>query len=182
MGVLDEYLALRRRDPAFEPARPVSPANVRPPERDAPVPLITDRTTARCADLFNVGYEVLLQVLQRYFAHTEETDAQLAVLADVAVGLMGSVVAPLGRLVTRLPVGPERPGRTAGPSFELFYETDYLSPHQETAWLLLEERLREAGAFCRRLADEAGHLSEALRPVAAALDAFAGTLAASRRA
>ena len=71
---------------------------------------------------------------------------------------------------------------TAGPSFELFYETDYFSPHQETAWLLLEERLREAEAFCHRLADEAGHLSEALRPVAAALGTFAGTLAASRRA
>ena len=55
VGVLDEYLALRRRDPTFEPARPVSPANVRPPERDTPVPLITDPTTARCADLFNVA-------------------------------------------------------------------------------------------------------------------------------
>jgi hypothetical protein len=146
------------------------------------VPLITDRTTARCTDLFNVGYEVLLQVLQRYFAHTEETDSQLAVLADVAVGLMGSVLQPLGQLVTRLPVGPERPGMTAGPSFELFYETDYLLPHQEAAWLLLEERLREAEAFCRRIPAEAGHLAEALRPVAAALDAFAGMLAARRRA
>ena len=69
------------------------------------------------------------------------------VLADVAVGLMGRVVAPVGRLVTRLPVGPERPGMTAGPSFELFYETDYLMPHRQAAWALLEERLRDAVAF-----------------------------------
>src|SRR5437879_13918794 len=31
----------------------------------------------RCG-MFNVSYEVLLQVLQRYFAHTGETDPQLA--------------------------------------------------------------------------------------------------------
>ena len=42
VAVLDEFLELRRRDPTFEPARPVWPANVRPPERDTPVPLITD--------------------------------------------------------------------------------------------------------------------------------------------
>ena len=44
---------------------------------DGRVPLITDRTTARCADVFNVANEALLHTLQRYFAHTEETDEQL---------------------------------------------------------------------------------------------------------
>ena len=36
----------------------------------------------------------------------------------------------------------------AGPSFELFYENDYLMPHREAAWALLEERIREAASFC----------------------------------
>src|SRR5262249_31756615 len=44
--------------------------------------------------------------------------------------------------------GREQPGMTAGPSFELFYENDYLMPHREAAWALLEERLREAVNFC----------------------------------
>ncbi len=37
---------------------------------------------------------------------------------------------------------------TAGPSFELFYENDYLMPHREAAWALLAERLDEAGWLC----------------------------------
>ena len=57
-------------------------ANVRPGERDVEVPLITDPLTAQVMDLFNVGYEILLQIFERFFAHTEETDAQLKALAD----------------------------------------------------------------------------------------------------
>ena len=93
-------------------------------------------------DLFNVSYEILLTMLQRFFAHTEETDPQLKALADASVNLMFEVVKPLGDLVTTLPAGPEYPGRTAGPSFELFYESDYVLPHREAAWILLTERIR----------------------------------------
>jgi hypothetical protein len=178
VGILDEYLELRRQHPDFEPARPVLPANVRPTERGTPVPLITDPTTARCTDLFNVSYEILLQVLQRYFAHTEESDAQLAVLANVCLELMFSAIKPLGQLITRLAVGADRPGRTAGPSFELFYESDYVLPHQRAAWLLLEERLRDTEDFCRRVSAEAEQLATALTPVAASLHRLADTLAA----
>ena len=61
---------------------------------------------------------------------------------------MFEVVKPLGDLVTTLPAGPEYPGRTAGPSFELFYESDYVLPHREAAWILLTERIRDAAEFC----------------------------------
>jgi hypothetical protein len=177
VNILDEYLALRDADPTFEPARPVLPANVRPHERATTLPLITDPTAAPCTDLFNVSYEVLLLVLQRYFAHTGESDAQLGVLAEVALGLMFEVLKPLGHLVTRLPVGQEHPGQTAGPSFELFYESDYVLPHQHAAWLVLEERLRDAEAFCARIADKGGALSEVVMPVGASLNKFAESLA-----
>ncbi len=66
--------------------------------------------TAHCTDLFNVSYEILLQILERYFAHTEETDAQLGTLANAAVTVMSGVLGPLGDLITTLPVGPEHPG------------------------------------------------------------------------
>jgi hypothetical protein len=95
---------------------------------------------------------VFLQLLARYFAHTDETDDQLGVLADVAVGLMATAIKPLGGLVTRLPVGPEHTGATAGPTFELFYGVDYLLPHREAAWAVIEERLRllsELATQCR---------------------------------
>src|SRR5215813_6160172 len=146
--ILDEYRELKAANPDFEPTRPVIFATVRPSAHDDAVPRITDAVTARCTDLFNVGYEVLLQMLHRYFAHTEETDAQLATLSSATLALMFRVLKPLGDLITTLPVGPEHPGITAGASFELFYENDYLMPHREAAWALLEERVRDAANFC----------------------------------
>jgi len=148
VAILDEFEQLRAANRAFDPVRPVIPVNVRPAERDVDVPLVSDPLAAQVMDLFNVSYEILLTILQRFFAHTEETDAQLKALADASVNLMFGVVKPLGDLVTTLPAGPEYPGRTAGPSFELFYESDYVLPHRESAWILLIERIREAAAFC----------------------------------
>jgi hypothetical protein len=180
--ILSEYRELKAASPNLEPARPVLFATVRPSEHDDRVPRITDDAASRCTDLFNVGYEVLLQLLQRYFAHTAETDAQLATLANAAVALMVGVLKPLGDLVTTLPVGPEQPGMTAGPSFELFYETDYLMPHREAAWALLEERVREAANFCglihessdERVARELEHVRTALLRVAESLASDVG--------
>ena len=131
VAILDEYQQMREANPGFEPARPVMAANVRPNDRADAVPVITDPLTARVTDLFNVDYEILLQLFERFFAHTTETDAQLKVLADASVALMVQVIKPLGGLITTLPPGPAYPARTAGPSFELFYESDYLMPHQQ---------------------------------------------------
>jgi len=179
VNVLQEYLDLRAADPGFEPTREVIAANVRPHEREEPVPLITDPLTARVTDLFNVGYEILLQTFYRFFAHTEETDAQLMTLADATVGLMVRVLKPLGALITTLPAGPEYPGKNAGPSFELFYETDYLLPHREAAWALIRERLEIAADFCDELCGGRGAaIMGQLMPVRAALREIAASLAA----
>jgi CDGSH-type Zn-finger protein/truncated hemoglobin YjbI len=175
--ILDEFEQARADDRSFVPVRPVVPVNVRPSERDAQVPLVTEPGTARVMDLFNVAYEILLQILERFFAHTEETDAQLKVLADATVGLMFRVIKPLGDLITTLPAGPDYPGSTAGPSFELFYESDYLMPHQDAAWALLTERLDTAAAFCQTVTGAPEAAGAALDPVRAALADIAGALA-----
>ena len=180
LGILDEYLEIKRADPGFEAARPVVAANVRPQATGVAVPLITDPGTTRCMDLLNVAYEVLLQLLSRYFAHTDESPEQLAILADVSVGLMYSAIKPLGSVVTTLPVGPDLPGVAAGPGFELFYQVDYLLPHQAAAWVLMEERLRDAAAFavrCGELCTPA--LMEPLAKVARALEKYADQLLAA---
>jgi hypothetical protein len=179
VAILDEYRTIRERDPGFEPARPVMFATARACEHDPTVPLISDRVTVRCVDLFNVSYEILLLGLERYFAHTEETDAQLGTLADAAISLMVGVLAPLGQIITTLPIGPVHPGENAGPSFELFYESDYLMPHLAAAWTMLEERLRQASAFANDIQEIAApSLVKQLEPVAAALDRIADMLAA----
>ena len=61
--ILDEYRELKAANAGFEPARPVIFATVRPSARDDTSPRITEDVTSRCTDLFNVGYEILLQVL-----------------------------------------------------------------------------------------------------------------------
>jgi CDGSH-type Zn-finger protein/truncated hemoglobin YjbI len=177
--ILDEYQQLRAANPGFDPVRPVLAANVRPHERDADHPLISDPLTARVTDLFNVGYEILLQIFERFFAHTRESDGQLKVLADATISLMVRVLKPLGDLITTLPAGPDHPGRTAGPSFELFYENDYLMPHQHAAWALLAERLDEAAWLCEAIGTVRGPaIAGALAPVLAAMREISRALAA----
>ena len=180
LAILDEYLEIKRTDPSFEPTRSVVAANVRPQATGVVVPLIADPGTTRCMDLLNVTYEVLLQLLSRYFAHTDESPEQLAVLADVSVGLMYTAIRSLGNVVTTLPIGPDMPGVNAGPGFELFYQVDYLLPHQQAAWVLMEERLRDAAAFavrCGELCTPA--LMEPLARVARSLEKYADQLQAA---
>jgi Ferritin-like len=164
-SILEHFVTLRQADPTFEPARPVVAATVRPTEGAFGGLLISDPVTAKVADLGNVVYEVLLQVLYRLLSRIDESDAETATLADVAVGLMVDGIEPLGKILTTLPLGPTSPGATAGTPFELFYQPDYLLPHRRAAWLLIGERLTEAAGF-------AAHLSDAvplLAPIAAAL-------------
>src|SRR5439155_6799000 len=185
----DDYLATREADASFEPTRPVLPANVRPPDSGADVALISDPFTIRCVDLLNAVYEVLLQMLSRYFAHSGETDAQLSALADVSISLMEGSVRPLGELVARLPIGPAYPGKTAGPTFELFYAVDYLLPHREAAWTLMVERLREVAALALRCREVCvplyigplSEITEKLRTEADRLAAAAGREVAAVR-
>ena len=152
LTVLDEYLRLKRADSNFEPARPVIPARVRLPRDVSEGPLISDTRTAAVADLFNGCYEVLIEVLLRFFVHEGEGDAEMTELSDAAVGAMFTLIAPLGRLLTRLPVGDAAPGKTAGPTFDIFRRS-YLLPHREAAWVILRERMQELADGCAAIAN-----------------------------
>ena len=157
LEVLGEFLTLRKEDPTFEPALPVQPASARVPVDATPSVLVSDPVTARILDAFNVTYEVILYLLAHYFGHhSDTTDAEIEAVADVAVTLMITVLMPLGNMVTQLPIGPEHPGATAGPSFEIFYGSGYLLPHKRAAWILIHERLLEVGAFLRFLSTNGG--------------------------
>src|SRR4029078_8958038 len=106
--ILDEYREMTTTNPDLQPARPVLSATVRTCG-DESVPRIGAQLTSGCGDLFNVSYEILLQMLGRFFAHTEETDVQLATLANASLALMLAAIKPLGDLLTTLPVGPDHP-------------------------------------------------------------------------
>lgn len=154
VGILEDFLSLRALDPTFEPARPVLPVYLRqPPDVDL-VTLVGDPLTRRVADLFNAVYEVTLQVQSRYFVHHGETPEELETLAKTAKHLMNWVMRTLGPVLTALPVGPELPGRTAGPAFEIVRPAFFVLPHREAAWKILHERLETLAAVCTSLARE----------------------------
>jgi hypothetical protein len=174
LSVLDEYLEMKEANPQLEVSRPVLPVLVRPPETGEDADLISDPTTARVADLCNVAYEVLLQLLYRLMCHVDKTEDQVRTLADVGVSMMFDVIEPLADILTTLPVGPEHPGRTAGATFELFYQPDYLLPHRRAAWLLMAEHLSDAA----ELAGGESARDARFQPVADALRAHADALKA----
>jgi hypothetical protein len=151
LAVLDDYQAMRREDLAFEPAHPVVAAAMRGVEGIEPDVYITDPVTGGCSDLFNAVYELLLQMIARYFAFGHETPEQRQVLAQTAVGLMFGAIKPLGLLLAGLPVGPDHPGATAGANFQLPYRASFLLPHRRSAWLRFAERLDELAAYAAAL-------------------------------
>jgi ferritin-like protein len=170
LKILEAYRAMKADDPSFAPARPsVTNPYVRVPRDlhglatasgpaapDDPrgVHLIQDPTTAAVSDLFNACYAAMLQLLYRFFQHTEETDDELSMLGQTTVLMMRQVIAPLGELLTRLPVGPQAPGWTAGPSFMVTSATP-VTPHKPAAWTILGERLQELAQVCDGLTTEA---------------------------
>jgi hypothetical protein len=138
---------MRNEDPGFEPAYPVVAAARRAVEGIEPEVYISDPTTGECSDLFNAVYELLLQLIARYFAFGHETSQQRQVLAHTAVGLMFRAIKPLGLLLACLPVGPDHPDVTAGANFQLPYRSSFLLPHRRSAWLRFVERLEELAVF-----------------------------------
>lgn len=145
LAVQRELAEMTAADPTFSPARPVlSNPFVRQPFDCDTVNLLTEPFTMQVSELANAAYASMLQVLARSFAHSNETDEELNTLATVSVDAMFRLLKPLGVLLTRLPAGPEHPGRTAGMSFEL-YRSLHLLPHRRAAWPLLRERFRHIG-------------------------------------
>jgi len=167
-GVWSEYQKLREQDPSFEPARPVMPAFTQQPyDIDQPQPQPTEPLTREVAGLFNLGYEVLLQALTRFFNHTDETDEQLDALVHAAFGIMTGVLKPLGAALTRLPMGPVSPDHTAGPAFEMYYQMGNFTPWHDAAWVLLSERTAMLSRQCAETATHAG-VPDAVSSAAAA--------------
>jgi hypothetical protein len=175
LDVLREYESMRREDPGFEPAHPVVAAGMRSVEGIAPDFYITDRATGMASDLFNAIYELLLQMIARYFAFGHETAEQRAELARISVHVMFEAIDPLGLLLAELEIGPEHPGLTAGANFQLPYRSNFLLPHRRSAWIRFVERLDELASF----ADTIGPLegSAVVATVAGALRRMAAELA-----
>jgi CDGSH-type Zn-finger protein len=160
--------AARAHGTTFQPVRPVV-ANpmTRFYEDTSKGTLILDATTHQVADLFNVAYETMLLMLLRFFAHTEESEAELERLSRATLRIMTTVIRPLGEALTKMPVGdPRWAGMTAGAGFG--YNRDVsLLPHKKSAWIFFGERLRELAIVAARLRSQTGVPREVEESVAA---------------
>jgi hypothetical protein len=170
VGILEDLLAEQAADPAFDPARPAEPAFVRLPPDVTSGALIDDPVTARAADLFTALYELVLQVLSRYYIHHDETAAELDTLARTAKHLMNWAMRQLGPVLTTLPIGPSHPGHTAGPAFDIARPATFILPHRDAAWKIIAERLGALERTCHSLAEDArltslGPLAEQLHSI-----------------
>ena len=179
LRIWEEYQQLRRLDPSFEPARPVQAAFLRQPYDIAtPCPLITDPQAREVAELAIIAYEVALQVLLRFFTHTDETDEQLRALVSASLRLMAGVLKPLATALTALAVGPEHPGMTAGFAFEMYYAMSNTVPDREPAWAILHERADVLARRCIELAATDAALPATVKEAGDQATAIATTLRA----
>jgi len=100
-----------------------------------------DSALAAVEEIIEQGEGVrVLQLLTRFFTHTDESDEQLQLLIGTSMELMAAVLRPLGVALTKLPVGPEHQERTAGLAFEMYYQMGNFVPWRDSAWALLHER------------------------------------------
>jgi hypothetical protein len=178
-----EYLAELAADPNFNPTRPIIENPLLNLQQDNDTPgatIITDALSRDVVEIFVALYEVMLQILLRFFAHTTESDEQLYVLKSAFINLMPFGISPLAKAITQLPAGVGYPGMNAGPSFEVYADVQLL-PQLSSAWIFFQERLQEIGLACDALTDDPRTqphlpLRQALTEVSAALKNLAHTL------
>jgi len=115
--------------------------------------LILDEETHWAADIFNMSYDTMLQMLLRFFAHTDESEDELELLSRSTLRMMTTVIRPMGEALAKMPFGdPVDSTLKAGPGFG--YNRDiHLLPHKASAWIFFSERLFN-------LAKEATELAE----------------------
>ena len=178
LAMLTEYDRILGDDPDFEPGRPVmeNPYAIFPNDivGQGGLNLIEDPLSRDICNLFDGSYQLLMQMLGRVLLHTGESEEQLTLLSDVTVGLMIDVLGPLGTTLTTMPAGASHSGLTAGPSFRLSRDVHSL-PHQDPAWALFHERLKELSAYCGFLQAE-GEVAATLTRVRGSLDQYAEQL------
>src|SRR5690606_8779814 len=159
----------------FEPVRPVvSNPVTRFYDDTTGGTLISDPLTHQVADLFNGAYDAMLLMLLRYFAHTDESEAELERLGRATLRLMTNVTRPLGEALCKMPAGHSTAteGRNAGPGFG--YNRDiHLLPHKRPAWIFFGERLHELATIATGLsASVAERLPAEIEEAAAGLQAL----------
>jgi CDGSH-type Zn-finger protein len=178
-GIRREYAALldaaQREGRTFDPVRPLlSNPRTRGIADAAGAHRITDPVAQELGGLFNSAYALMLAMLARFFAHGDETEEEMRMLARGTLRIMASGLRPLGESLAKTPAGHEYPGKNAGPGFG-FTRSIHLLAHKQAAWIYFSERLYDLSSRLTRLAAETG-LPEEVQEAAAAIESVADHL------
>ena len=136
-----ELTTMLQKDPKFKPARQVG-SNPRVSGSDGTstikgVTYITNTDTIKVMKVFDQAYGTMLLMLMRYFAHTDETEADLIGLQNTVFFPMMTVgIRPLAEVLTQLPAHEATSPLRAGPSFTIPKAVQLL-PHRESAWRVI---------------------------------------------
>jgi CDGSH-type Zn-finger protein len=157
-GIRREYAALLAKAKAenrrFDPVRPLisNPVTLQSDET-AQAHRITNPVSREVAGLFNSAYALMLMMLARFFAHADETEEELRLLARATLRIMASGLRPLGEALAKLPAGHAYPGKNAGPGFR-FSRNIHLLAHKRAAWIYFLERLCDIERGLVRLSNQ----------------------------
>ena len=116
---------------------------------------------------------LMMNMLIRFFAHTDETQEELDLLKYGAFfPLMTMVIRPVGELLTEMPAyAGKEDGPRAGASFEINTALEFL-PHKQAAWTMFHERLVYISTKMKALSkkdgvpDRLGYVGESIDLVA----------------
>ncbi|MGZ3146610.1 ferritin-like domain-containing protein [Lentzea chajnantorensis] len=98
---------------------------------------ITHEPARIAVKAFNRSYFLAMQLMVQHFGYSPDKSLRRSRLMNWSLDIMTGVLRPLGELVVTLPSG--RPGRTAGPSFELDSTPEYISrPDVAVEWMARE--------------------------------------------
>jgi hypothetical protein len=89
---------------------------------------ITNPQTLEVLRMFNVSYEISMQLMLQHFCLMPRATLRRSRLMNASIDIMAYLMAPLGVALMSLQSGT--PGRTAGPSFELPYPLQFIPDHQ----------------------------------------------------
>jgi hypothetical protein len=151
----NRFLEIRRRffaEQRFNAARcvPRNPATRENPQASGQVTLIRNPMALQLAETFNVGYGVMLLMLQHYFSLApNDSSSQMArqALQQSSQRIMSVAIRPLAEELTKAPLDDPKAPERAGPSFEIYSDVS-LSPYPEARWPILLERLDGLVAGC----------------------------------
>ncbi|MGV2919721.1 ferritin-like domain-containing protein [Streptomyces alfalfae] len=152
----------RRRRPPWSPAYPV----LRNPSLHAGNPACDQVTApgARAALVaFNDAYFLMNQLIVQHFGVAADSSLRRSRLMNAAIDVMTGMMRPLAEHLVTLPSG--RPGRTAGPSFELAEQPAPI-PRADVAARVFSRRFAELAEACAMLPGLPERVPELMRSYA----------------